>query len=107
MQVKKCRHVILTRLFTDFNFPFQFDSLASQQMQQIQQMRMLQSLGQYSQLGLSSQFQPGFGQNYSDHHQNQSQVMNDHDYGDKLGDQHMKPVSSSRIRGFNWNETLF
>merc|ERR1712113_885943 len=41
-----------------------FESLATQQMQQLQQMRMLQSLGQYSQLGLSS-FNSPFGQGYS------------------------------------------
>ena len=51
-------------------------------MQQLQQMRMLQSLGQYSQLGLSS-FNSPFGQNYSNPGLESQQAhvgINDRDY---------------------------
>ena len=65
-------------------------------MQQIQQMRMLQSLGQYSQLGLSG-FQPSqFAQNYGDlTHQTQSQqMMGDHDFNEPKHEPLMKQVGN-------------
>lgn len=75
-------------------------------MQQIQQMRMLQSLGQYSQLGLTG-FQPSqFAQNYGDlTHQAQSQqMMGDRDFNEPKHEPHMKQVGK-RLKDFNQLKT--